>query len=65
MKIELKPCPNCGSFNTMISRCIIGTITNRLVPYRVFCENCNYYAERAFTVRGAVKKWNRRINDAK
>ena len=77
-KVELKPCPFCGSkpdFKEMSRACIAGDL---YVRYAVECPNCHIYfgGESRITVNVSgkpvlehdafaecIEKWNRRVSE--
>lgn len=52
---KLKPCPLCGDRH--IYRC--RSVTSRWKRWWLQCRYCNWTAEHAHTLRGAMRKWNR------
>lgn len=54
MSENLKPCPFCGHVANMFGVC--GVV-------KVACSNCQASAGPRFSIRGAIKDWNRRAID--
>ena len=52
---ELKPCPMCGAKDPVH----VLYIVRRLNKHAIECERCHYYGKKAYTARGAIRKWNR------
>lgn len=59
MKIELKPCPFCGSEATLVEE---GEVC---ITYKVFCSNPACDAQYGWCTSGkrAVNGWNRRVGE--
>lgn len=59
---ERKPCPNCGHIGAWLCQSQLGK--GLLEPkYFLECKACHWCSPKAYTVRGAIKKWNRRAKD--
>lgn len=56
---DVKSCPSCGGSWLCINRCFRRWRSR----YFINCENCHYCGKTAFSLKGALKKWNRRTND--
>ena len=59
--MELKPCPFCGE------KPIIKQVGDRKQYMVFFCEVCGktpvHSSEARYTVRGAIRIWNRRVGE--
>lgn len=66
-KIELKPCPFCGSVPA-ISHLILGLVPKKVYGYKVVCGNikCHILSETELCMseKEAADLWNRRAENA-
>ena len=51
----VKSCPSCGSTWLFMVRCLL----RRHRKYYIECEDCHYCGKMAFTIKGALRKWNK------
>jgi len=67
-KVELKPCPFCGSeaelSNTIIDKHAFGKI-DYIREYYIQCYGCLVKTRRYLNKEIAIEKWNARVNDEK
>lgn len=56
---DAKPCPTCKSVSIWLCHVDVGHLPFE-PRFHVECKECSYCAPKAYTVRGAIKKWNRR-----
>ena len=50
--IEISPCPFCGEHEVSISNVMLSTW--------ITCSGCGATTASAWSIQGAIKKWNRR-----
>ena len=57
---KIKPCPECGNMPLWFCRVLAGRYPFEPRLY-IECKACKYCAPKAYTLSGAVRKWNRTV----
>lgn len=52
---KVKPCPACGDKHYTVYH----SVSSRRRPWFLCCSYCKRCADRAWTKRGAIRKWNK------
>ncbi|MBP2638856.1 MAG: Restriction alleviation protein Lar [Firmicutes bacterium] len=62
VKVNIKPCPFCGSTNTKIANALRQheTYGSYREEFKVFCNTCESSSGYCSSNRAAIKKWNQR-----
>ena len=57
LQTKMKRCPNCDTYFGK-PQIWMTAYPKTALKYEVACPVCDYHGKRAFTMRGAVRKWN-------